>query len=218
VFNFAAHLPKIHMKRDLSTEEKIKVAAKKVFMTKGFDGCSVRDIAKEVGSNVALLNYYFRSKEKLFELIFEGAMSDFLQAMIAVFSSELSLKEKVEQLIDKEFSFFLEHPELPMFILQSLHQNKTDAPMPSHFLEPIAKTGIFEQFERAKANGEVRDISIRNVTLLLMSNVHYPFMSKKLTMQFHGISQAAFDEDLKKHKEIVKELITNYLFISNPKA
>ena len=206
------------MKRDLSTEEKIKVAAKKVFMTKGFDGCSVRDIAKEVGSNVALLNYYFRSKEKLFELIFEGAMSDFLQAMIAVFSSELSLKEKVEQLIDKEFSFFLEHPELPMFILQSLHQNKTDAPMPSHFLEPIAKTGIFEQFERAKANGEVRDISIRNVTLLLMSNVHYPFMSKKLTMQFHGISQAAFDEDLKKHKEIVKELITNYLFISNPKA
>lgn len=206
------------MKRDLSTEEKIKAAAKKVFMTKGFDGCSVRDIAKEVGSNVALLNYYFRSKEKLFELIFEGAMSDFLQSMIAVFSSELSLKEKVEQLIDKEFSFFLEHPELPMFILQSLHQNKTDAPMPSHFLEPIAKTGIFEQFERAKANGEVRDISIRNVTLLLMSNVHYPFMSKKLTMQFHGISQAAFDEDLKKHKEIVKELITNYLFISNPKA
>ena len=110
-----------HMKRDQSTEEKIKAAAKKVFMTKGFDGCSVRDIAKEVGSNVALLNYYFRSKEKLFELIFEGAMSDFLQSMIAVFSSELTLKEKVEQLIDKEFTFFMEHPELPMFILQSLH-------------------------------------------------------------------------------------------------
>lgn len=217
MFNFAAHLPKRHMKRDLSTEEKIKAAAKKVFMTKGFDGCSVRDIAKEVGSNVALLNYYFRSKEKLFELIFEGAMSDFLQAMIAVFSSELTLKEKVEQLIDKEFSFFLEHPELPMFILQSLHQNKNDAPMPSHFLKPIAKTGIFEQFERAKANGEVRDISIRNVTLLLMSNVHYPFMSKKLTMQFHGISSAEFDDDLNKHKEIVKELIINYLFISNTK-
>ncbi|MEY4287208.1 MAG: hypothetical protein RL511_1294 [Bacteroidota bacterium] len=206
------------MKRDQSTEEKIKAAAKKVFMTKGFDGCSVRDIAKEVGSNVALLNYYFRSKEKLFELIFEGAMSDFLQSMIAVFSSDLSLKEKVEQLIDKEFSFFMEHPELPMFILQSLHQNKTDAPMPSQFLEPIANTGIFEQFEQAKARGEIRDVSIRNVTMLLMSNVHYPFMSKKLTKQFHGISTEEFDEDLKKHKEIVKELITNYLFISNTKA
>jgi AcrR family transcriptional regulator len=206
------------MKRDLSTEEKIKAAAKKVFMTKGFDGCSVRDIAKEVGSNVALLNYYFRSKEKLFELIFEGAMSDFLQSMIEVFSSKLTLQEKLEQLIDKEFEFFMEHPELPMFILQSLHQNKTDAPMPSHFLEPIANTGIFEQFELAKANGEIRDISIRNMTMLLMSNVHYPFMAKKLTQQFHGIDVAVFEADLIKHKAIVKELIINYLFISNPKA
>ncbi|MFZ9658567.1 MAG: TetR/AcrR family transcriptional regulator [Crocinitomicaceae bacterium] len=206
------------MKRDLSTEEKIKAAAKKVFMTKGFDGCSVRDIAKEVGSNVALLNYYFRSKEKLFELIFEGAMSDFLQSMIEVFSSNLTLQEKLEQLIDKEFEFFMEHPELPMFILQSLHQNKTDAPMPSHFLEPIAKTGIFEQFELAKAKGEIRDISIRNMTMLLMSNVHYPFMSKKLTEQFHGIDAEIFEADLIKHKAIVKELIIHYLFISNPKA
>lgn len=206
------------MKRDLSTEEKIKAAAKKVFMTKGFDGCSVRDIAKEVGSNVALLNYYFRSKEKLFELIFEGAMSDFLQSMIEVFSSNLTLQEKLEQLIDKEFEFFMEHPELPMFILQSLHQNKTDAPMPSHFLEPIAKTGIFEQFELAKAKGEIRDINIRNMTMLLMSNVHYPFMSKKLTEQFHGIDAEIFEADLIKHKAIVKELIINYLFISNPKA
>ena len=206
------------MKRDLSTEEKIKAAAKKVFMTKGFDGCSVRDIAKEVGSNVALLNYYFRSKEKLFELIFEGAMSDFLQSMIEVFSSNLTLQEKLEQLIEKEFEFFMEHPELPMFILQSLHQNKTDAPMPSHFLEPIANTGIFEQFEMAKAKGEIRDISIRNMTMLLMSNVHYPFMSKKLTEQFHGIDAEIFEADLIKHKAIVKELIINYLFISNPKA
>jgi AcrR family transcriptional regulator len=206
------------MKRDLSTEEKIKAAAKKVFMTKGFDGCSVRDIAKEVGSNVALLNYYFRSKEKLFELIFEGAMSDFLQSMIEVFSSNLTLQEKLEKLIDKEFEFFMEHPELPMFILQSLHQNKTDAPMPSHFLEPIANTGIFEQFEMAKAKGEIRDISIRNMTMLLMSNVHYPFMSKKLTEQFHGIDAEVFEADLIKHKAIVKELIINYLFISNPKA
>ena len=206
------------MKRDLSTEEKIKAAAKKVFMTKGFDGCSVRDIAKEVGSNVALLNYYFRSKEKLFELIFEGDMRDFLQDMIEIFNSNLTLQEKLEQLIDKEFEFFMEHPELPMFILQSLHQNKTDAPMPSHFLEPIANTGIFEQFEMAKAKGEIRDISIRNMTMLLMSNVHYPFMSKKLTEQFHGIDAEVFEADLIKHKAIVKEFIINYLFISNPKA
>jgi AcrR family transcriptional regulator len=203
------------MKRDLSTEEKIKAAAKKVFMTKGFDGCSVRDIAKEVGSNVALLNYYFRSKEKLFELIFEGAMSDFLQAMIEVFSSDLSLKEKTSLLIEKEFDFFMEHPELPMFILQALQQNKGDGMTTPPFFEPIAKTGIFQQFEAAQASGEMRQISLRNVTILLMSNVHYPFMSKKLTQQFHGIDASTLDQDLLAHKAYVKEMLINFLFPHN---
>ncbi len=212
MFNFAARFTNYKMKRDLSTEEKIKAAAKKVFMTKGFDGCSVRDIAKEVGSNVSLLNYYFRSKEKLFELIFEGAMSDFLQSMIAVFSSNLSLKEKTSLLIEKEFEFFMEHPELPMFILQAIHQSKGDQPMPSHFFEPIAKTGIFEQLVLAQSKGEMRQISIRNITILLMSNVHYPFMSKKLTQQFHGIDEATLQQDLLAHQAFVKEMIIEYLF------
>ena len=129
------------MKIDLSTEEKIKAAAKKVFMTKGFDGCSVRDIAKEVGSNVALLNYYFRSKEKLFELIFEGAMSDFLQSIIEVFSSDLPLQEKTSLLIDKEFDFFMEHPELPMFIIQAIQQNNFT---PQHAQEVIDREQWFQ--------------------------------------------------------------------------
>ena len=207
-----------HMKRDQTTEEKIKAAAKKVFMTKGFDGCSVRDIAKEVGSNVALLNYYFRSKEKLFELIFEGAMSDFLQAMIEVFSSDLSLKEKTSLLIEKEFDFFMEHPELPMFILQAIQQNKNEVPLAPPFFEPIAKTGIFQQLEAAQAKGEMRQISLRNITILLMSNVHYPFMSKKLTQQFHGINEDTLQQDLLAHKAYVKEMLINYLFPQNQPA
>jgi TetR/AcrR family transcriptional regulator len=206
------------MKRDQSTEEKIKEAARKVFMTKGFDGCSVRDIAKEVGSNVALLNYYFRSKEKLFELIFEGAMSDFLKSMMAVFSSELELKEKLELIIEQEFDFFMEHPELPMFILHSIQQKSVNMPMPSKVVDSIADTGIFEQFEKAKQDGLVRDISLRNTIILVMSNMHYPFMSKNLHKELHQIDDEQVMADLRAHKTYVKEMIINYLFISKPEA
>ena len=76
----------IKMSQDLSTELKIKEAAKRVFMAKGFDGCSTREIAKEAGMNVALVNYYFRSKGQLFKLIFQAALEDFMLAMIDVFS------------------------------------------------------------------------------------------------------------------------------------
>ena len=61
------------MKKDLSTEEKILNAAKKVFLTKGMDGARMQDIADEAGINKALLHYYFRSKDKLFEQIFHGS-------------------------------------------------------------------------------------------------------------------------------------------------
>lgn len=205
----------VKLKRSISTEEKIKQAAKKVFMNKGFEGSSVRDIANEVGSNVALLNYYFRSKENLFELIFQGAMADFLQSMIEVFSSDLSLMDKTSLLIEKEFDFFMEHPELPMFILQAIQQSKYESPLSSHFFEPIAKTGIFDQVAQAQANGEMRQIGVRNLTMLLMSNVHYPFMSKRLTQEFHGIDQDTFQEDLIRHKNYVKEMLINYLFPQN---
>jgi AcrR family transcriptional regulator len=80
------------MKKDQSTEEKIKEAARTVFLTKGFEGCSSREIAKAAGMNVALVNYYFRSKSQLFELIFKAALEDFMLSMIQVFSSDQSLE------------------------------------------------------------------------------------------------------------------------------
>ncbi|MFM7388296.1 MAG: TetR family transcriptional regulator [Bacteroidota bacterium] len=48
------------------TEQKIKDAALTVFIQKGFVNCTSREIAREAGMNVALVNYYFRSKSKLF--------------------------------------------------------------------------------------------------------------------------------------------------------
>ena len=62
---------KIKKEPNLSTEEKIKAAARKVFMEKGYGASRTRDIAEEAGINLALLNYYFRSKEKLFNEIIQ---------------------------------------------------------------------------------------------------------------------------------------------------
>ena len=66
---------------DLSTEEKIKEAAKKVFLKKGYAATRTRDIAEEAGINLALLNYYFRSKEKLFDLIMLEKLEKFFGAI-----------------------------------------------------------------------------------------------------------------------------------------
>ena len=200
------------MKKDLSTEQKIKDAARKVFMTKGFSGCTTREIAKSVGINVALLNYYFRSKGKLFELILEAALSDFIEAMVEVFSMDLSLEDKTRMLIDKEFEFLRKHPELPLFIHAGLNQESDNDFDQSNFLGRLHQTGIFEQCEKAQEEGKMRKVNMINVTLLFMSNCHFPIMSKKLICGIYQMSDGEHDERLNEHQEIVKEMLINYLF------
>ena len=68
-----------------TTEEKIKSAARTVFHTKGFAATKTRDIAKEAGINLALLNYYFRSKEKLFQIIMMDSIHSLFQSILPIF-------------------------------------------------------------------------------------------------------------------------------------
>ena len=100
-----------------TAEDKIKQAALRVFIQKGSANCTSREIAKEAGMNVALVNYYFRSKSKLFAIIFESVMQEFLKSMIQVFSSDIPIREKIRLLIEREFEFLSQHPDIPNFVL-----------------------------------------------------------------------------------------------------
>ena len=55
----------------MAKKETIIESALQLFSTKGFEGTSVREIAADAGVNVAMINYYFGSKEKLFESVVE---------------------------------------------------------------------------------------------------------------------------------------------------
>ncbi|MFM7300778.1 MAG: TetR/AcrR family transcriptional regulator [Crocinitomicaceae bacterium] len=111
------------MKKELNTEEKIKEAAKAVFLQKGFSGCTTREIAKASGMNVALVCYYFRSKDQLFQLIFQSVMEEFMHSLIQVFQEEMPLKEKMRILIEKRYEFVEKNPEFPNFIHNELKRN-----------------------------------------------------------------------------------------------
>lgn len=200
------------MKKDKSTEQKIKEAAREVFLAKGFSGCSTREIAKVSGMNVALVNYYFRSKSQLFQLIFKAAMEDFTDTMAEVFDQDLSLPEKMRILIDKEYEFLAKHPELPAFIINETNRESEISSENAGFFEKIAKTGIFQECLAAQERGEMRQISIFNMTLLILSNCHYPFMGKNFIKSMLGSKDEELTDYFEMHKKHVAELLVNYLF------
>jgi TetR/AcrR family transcriptional regulator len=203
------------MKKDISTEQKIKEAAREVFLAKGFSGCSTREIAKAAGMNVALVNYYFRSKSQLFQLIFNAALEDFTNSMVEVFSTDLSLQDKMRILIDKEYDFLSHHPELPAFIITETNRESGCSIDNAVFFEKITETGIFEECQKAQQTGEMIEIDIYSLTLLIISNCDFPYMGRNLMKSILNIEDSQMSSLLNSHKEHVKEMLVNYLFPKN---
>ncbi len=205
------------MKKDTTAEEKIRKAARQVFTLKGFAGCTSREIAKVAGENVALVNYYFRSKSQLFRIIFEDALEEFVNSMVVVFGSNKSLREKMTIFIEKEYAFLAKHPEIPAFLLNEMNrEDGYSLPSNAHF-EKIASTGIFNECLRAQQEGTMRNIDLRSIPLLIMSNCHYPVMAKNLIMHLQGMLDLEYEENLKQHREHVSQMLVQYLFPDNQK-
>ena len=203
------------MKKDTPTEEKIKEAAKTVFLAKGFEGCTSREIANAAGMNVALVNYYFRSKSQLFKLIFQSAVEDFMLSMVHVFKTEQTLEEKIRYFIEKEYEFLAKHQELPNFIINEMNREEGCSIEHNHHFQQVAETGIFNDCIKAQAAGRMREISLLSMILLIMSNCHYPTMSRKLMQSIHQISEEEYAAQLASHKSHVMEMIVAYLFPKN---
>ena len=79
------------VEKDLNTEQKIHEAAKTVFIRKGLEGARMQEIADEAGINKALLHYYFRTKDKLFEAVFADAFYKMVPNIIGSLKSDIPL-------------------------------------------------------------------------------------------------------------------------------
>jgi len=117
-----------------SAEERIIEAARKVFTQKGYAAARNRDIAEEAGINMALLHYYFRTKEKLFGLVMKEKMQQFFGAILPVANNEcLTLDEKLNALVGHYIDLLVENPDLPIFLLSEVRANpekfKTEIPV-----------------------------------------------------------------------------------------
>jgi AcrR family transcriptional regulator len=200
------------MDKDLTAEAKIREAARRVFIAKGFDGCSSREIANEAGMNVALVNYYFRSKGQLFQLIFQAALEDFLLSMLDVFSTDLSLEGKTRIFIEREYDFLMRHPEIPGFIIGELNRSQDCSWDKLDIHQRILDTGIFDECLKAQEEGRMRKIDLMSMTVLMMSNCQFPFLGRPLIQGVHKASDEAYERQLVLHKQYVTEMLVGYLF------
>ncbi len=195
---------KENRKLDRSTEEKIKSAARTVFHKKGFAATRTREIAEEAGINLALLNYYFRSKEKLFQIIMLETMQGFYQTMIIVFmDGSTTLEEKIEQVAEKYIDLVVEQPEIPLFILSEIRNSSGDFFTKLPINELLKKSSFMQQFQEAVQQKKVADVHPIHFVLNLMGLIVFPFIARPVLTHLGEMADAQFRTVMEERKKLI---------------
>jgi AcrR family transcriptional regulator len=165
--------------KDSSTEDKILEAAKSEFLEFGLYGARMQSIANRAGMNKALLHYYFRNKEKLFDKVFESALERYFSNMDVLSEEQLDFKERVHRLADRFLDFLTEYPQMALFLIKEVSANQ------ALFIEKVEKsqkgnTTLLKALMDANRKGL---ISVQDPMLFfvqLISLCTYPFVAKPL--------------------------------------
>src|SRR5690606_3616671 len=189
---------------DTTTEEKIKAAARVVFHKKGYAATRTRDIAEEAGINLALLNYYFRSKEKLFDIIMFETIFGFMQNMTMVLNDEKStLEKKVEIIAFNYIDFIIKEPNIPIFMLSEL-RNNADRLLEKLPIKQLLMTSVFfKKHQEAVAKGKLVEPNPLHFFMNLLSLVIFPFIGQPLLQGISGLNETKFNELMQERKKLI---------------
>lgn len=191
-----------------TTEQQIKEAAKKIFMQKGLAGARMQDIADEAGINKAMLHYYYRSKDKLFDIIFQEAMEQLLQRVNVIFTGEMPLQEKVAAAVDHYITFLSANPYLPIFIINELNQN------PERIIERFVHAPQFPDIKKfmkemlvEMEKGTIRKTNPMQIMINTLSMCIFPFVAKPIISNVFGMGDEQYRALMEERKKSVTEFI-----------
>ena len=188
---------------DVSTEEKIKVAARKLFTRKGYAATRTRDISEESGINLALLNYYFGSKEKLFELVMAEILQKFFDGITEIFNDETtSLEEKMKIFVARYTALLKEQPDLPSFIFHELRQHPEKLASKTG-LSRVFKSFFFRQLSMQMEKKKIAQIHPLHYVLNMLGMCVFPFIAAALMKHVAGLNESKFSELVEERKVFI---------------
>jgi|YelNatPaOPRAMG01_1025707.scaffolds.fasta_scaffold30285_2 AcrR family transcriptional regulator len=166
-----------------NTEQRILEAAESIFLTKGFSSTKTTEIALKANVNHALIHYYYRTKENLFETIFVTKLKSLLTCFDDILSLDVPYIDRIKMLINKYFDVFIDHPQMPFFIFNEFFVNKDRMDFLKHRIVNLA-TPLISHFETitqdAIQKGEIRPINPRDLLMHIFSLNSSVFFNKSM--------------------------------------
>lgn len=203
--------------KETDNEKLILEAAEAEFIEKGYGKSRTTEIAKRAGVNHALLHYYFRTKENLFEVVFQKKAKLMSEVLIFSFEQELPFFEKIKRGISDHFDLIAANSKLPNFIFNEISQ---DDNLKRIFLGILKEKAIMiiaklkEEINREVAKGTIRYIEPYDLLMTIVSLNMFPFISKPIILDILNLQgEKDISQFLEHRKQLNIEIILNQIRI-----
>lgn len=192
-----------------TTEQVILEVAREQFVKNGYAATRTEDIARQANVTKAMVHYYFRTKEKLFEEIVQQIFSKSLTKFSRAFNTEGEIWEKIEKIVRAYIDLLLEEPDIPSFVMYELSQKR------EAFIAEIQKRGsqlpniaaFLGQIQLEIDRGNWHKTSAVQVVMSILSMTVFPFMAKPIFSTVAGIPDEAFRMLMEERKTFIVEFL-----------
>ena len=200
----------VKVRRPSDAYSAILKAAERIFAESGLAGARTDEIAKAAGVNKALLYYYFKSKDGLYQAVLERYLGEFRSRAFEVFSSHQAVSARILQYIDLHFEFIVARPYYPSLI-QRLMTARSD---PCRKLMDENRSLLYRKLtaliQEGVENGELRPVDPHHAFFSLVFLIVSYFAAAPIVKSVSHIDP--FDPaNIKKRKEEVLSLIRGWL-------
>ncbi len=188
---------------EVSTEEKIKEAARKIFTKKGFLATTIRDIATEADINLASVNYYFRSKEKLFEFIMDETIGRLFNKIEPVLNNtEMSIAEKLKICVGYYIDNILENPDFVFFTVSEVMSGSLTNLAMVNRMKSLEQSHFAGQLKALHTQGK---ISFHPVNLLwnITGMLFFPFLTRPRMLESGYFTSEEFFTLMQERKKLI---------------
>lgn len=169
-------------KHQNNKEQAILAAAKEEFLDKGYDGARTTSIARAAGVTHAMLHYYFKTKEQLFERIFHETMGMLVEGILEVFTqTEKPFRERIAEALGIHFEVIRENPRLPLFMIREVASRPERFAIIKNVISTFAGNLLIamqRDIDQAVAQGEISHIEATTLLLDMISLNVFPFIVK----------------------------------------
>lgn len=198
----------------ITMENRILEAAKQVFIRKGYEATKMSDVATEAGIGRTALHYYYRTKDMLFDAIFDQLMDSLLPDLGVIIDENLPFLEKLPKIIERYVNTLQKNPLFPIFVINELQRD------PEHIYRSVLKdlprvepimclhAQLMDEMER----GLIKKMPLYYMATTLISLLVFPLLVRNpVTVLFMNGDPGKYDEFLQERIPFVTDIMIRLL-------